>query len=327
MGKNKFTKYLFLIGIILFIAIVLGIGVEKIWSVLIGVNLFYFAIALVFVVILLVVKALKWKILLEAFDVKISFVDTAKLWLVGFFLGFLSPGKVGDFYRARYLKQDTGLSTGKSLASVMVERILDIFFLFLTGFVGLIIFSFYFNLQESMLFLVAALFLVFVAVVYLLTKKKLLATIARPFFNRFVPEEYKDRLKGSYNEFFEGLKVYKNKKIILIKAIILLLISWVLNFVQVYFIALAFGMEVSFEFLSLILPIIFLVEILPISFSGLGTRDATAIFFLGFKLVPAELAVSFSLGIVIVNLFSALLGLIFFNLRKMKGTTQIPSQK
>lgn len=326
MGKSKFTKYLFLIGIALFIAIVLGIGVEKIWSVLLGVNLFYFAIALVFVVILLVIKALKWKILLEAFDLKIGFIDIAKLWLIGFFFGFLSPGKVGDFYRARYLKQDTGLSTGKSLASVVVERILDIGFLFLAGFVGLIIFSFYFQLQESMLFLIVAFFLAFVAVIYLLTKKKLLATIARPFFNRLVPEEYKGKIKDNYNEFFEGLKVYKGKKSILIKAIVLLLISWVLNFVQVYFIALAFGIDVSFEFLSLILPILFLVEILPISFSGLGTRDATAIFFLGFKLIPAELAVSFSLGIVIVNLFSALLGLVLFNLRKMKEV-QIPSQK
>ncbi|MFH1587664.1 MAG: lysylphosphatidylglycerol synthase transmembrane domain-containing protein [Candidatus Diapherotrites archaeon] len=324
--KKKLTSYLFLIGIILFLAIVWTIGIDKILATILGVDLFYFAIALVFVLLLLAIKAMKWKILLEAFDVNISFIDIAKLWLIGFFLGFLSPGKVGDFYRARYLKQDTGLSTGKSFASVMVERILDIFFLFIAGFVGLIIFSFSFQLQESMLFLVVAFFLAFVAVVYLLTRRKLLSTLARPFFNRFVPEEYKDRLKGSYNEFFEGLKVYKGKKSILVKAVILLLISWVLNFVQVYFIALAFGINVSFEFLSLILPILFLVEILPISFSGLGTRDAAAIFFLGFKLVPAELAVSFSLGIVIVNLFSALLGLGFFNLRKMKEV-QKPAQK
>ena len=50
-----------------------------------------------------------------------------------------------------------------------------------------------------------------------------------------------------------------------------------------------------------IIPLITLLDALPISFSGLGTRDAAMIFLFSLMSLSAEAAVSFSLLILVFN--------------------------
>jgi len=69
--------------------------------------------------------------------------------------------------------------------------------------------------------------------------------------------------------------------------------------------------DVSLGYMALILPMLTLVEIIPISISGLGTREAAVIYFFGIVGIddPAQ-SVAFALMYVLLGLYAvALVGL------------------
>jgi uncharacterized membrane protein YbhN (UPF0104 family) len=63
------------------------------------------------------------------------------------------------------------------------------------------------------------------------------------------------------------------------------------------------GINVQFRYVLLMMPMITIVEILPISIAGIGTRDAAAIYFFGVVGVESAQAVGFSLLYVLVGTY------------------------
>ena len=59
--------------------------------------------------------------------------------------------------------------------------------------------------------------------------------------------------------------------------------------------ALSIGIDVGVLFFVLVIPVISLLDLLPISISGIGTRDVALIFLFGLKGIAPEQAVAFSL--------------------------------
>ena len=78
-------------------------------------------------------------------------------------------------------------------------------------------------------------------------------------------------------------------------AIVLTVLTYAIFFGQCYILALALGLPVGFIQATFAVALGILVELLPISFAGLGTREATIIAYLGTARVPAEAALGFSL--------------------------------
>jgi uncharacterized membrane protein YbhN (UPF0104 family) len=79
-----------------------------------------------------------------------------------------------------------------------------------------------------------------------------------------------------------------------------------------YFGAMALNIPVTYFHMILILPFTTLVEALPISFSGVGTRDAVLILMFTLLGISSSLAVSFSIMILILNYIMNLFGVLFW---------------
>ncbi|MCI0477717.1 MAG: flippase-like domain-containing protein, partial [Anaerolineales bacterium] len=62
-----------------------------------------------------------------------------------------------------------------------------------------------------------------------------------------------------------------------------------------YTVALALGLDIPLIYFFLFNPLIAFVLMLPISFNGLGPKEATAVFFFGLVGVPSESAFALSL--------------------------------
>ena len=71
-------------------------------------------------------------------------------------------------------------------------------------------------------------------------------------------------------------------------------------------------LDVNFIFIAAISPVINMIELIPISFSGIGTRDVAMIFFMGLLSISNEAAVAYSLMILIVIYIEAIPGLIYW---------------
>lgn len=314
----RYTKYLAVIGIVLFLFILYSVGPLEVLNSLSSLDPLSFLAVLLILPIPIVLKAWKQQILLSGTGKRISLWASTKIWLIGFFYATVTPAKAGDFFRAFYLRKSTGLPLGGGIAVTVVERLLDVGYLFLTGLLGLILFSLHYSLDSSIVTALVLFFFVFLVGIFVMTRKNLVSFILKPLFNVFMPEKFKQKMRNSFHDFYQGIRQLASSKKIILAAVVLTIVTWIITFFQYYMIAFALGLPVSFEFILWVMPAVLLIEILPISFSGIGTRDAVAIFFLGFAGVSPGEAVSFSLIILFIAILLAGIGLLFANKMEFK---------
>jgi uncharacterized protein (TIRG00374 family) len=315
IGIMKIVKILPLFGIVIFVFILWNLDWSMMFQTFTGLNTTFLLIALVLQVPILTLKALKWKVLIRPYSVDFPLTKALTSWLVGFSAGIITPGRMGDLVRAYYLRGK--LSLGKSLTTVIADRIIDVFVLLFFSALGVIMFVTMYTtgLEYGLLFpLLSVFFVAFVLAVYILTRKGIVIRILKPFYRRIVPQKYEKKASRVFHDFYRGLEDMKKKKRFLVASICIGTVTWILNFFQIHVLSLSMNIDISFIFIVSIIPIITLLDALPISFSGVGTRDAAMIFFFGFISLAPETAVSFSLLMLLTNyLISAGFGLFFWS--------------
>jgi hypothetical protein len=311
----RYRLLLPLFGLLLFGFILLNIDIAETARILSGADVPLVALAALTALVSVAMKSLKWKLIIGLYDRDYSLAAAMRAWLMGFSLSMATPARLGDLSRAYYLKARMGL--GKGLVTVVADRVVDmsvLFFLALMGFLSLVSML---PQQQGLIVAVSALFALFLAAVYLSTRKRLAALLLRPFM-RVVPEKHRSEVGSTFHEFYTNLGRMRSGKRTMGLAVLLGALAWLATVLEYYFLALSLNLGISYVFLLSVMPIVVLLDMLPVSFSGIGTRDAALIFF--FSLVPLgkEYAVSFS---ILVFVFSyAFLGLIGAGLMlKLKG--------
>ena len=136
--------------------------------------------------------------------------------------------------------------------------------------------------------------------------------VLKPFFRLIIPERFKGRAKLFFNEFYKALKSFAKNKEKVAKSIILGLLSWGLTIAFALLIAQGVELNDDLIFIAACIPILLIVETIPISIAGIGTRDATAVFLFSFAGISPEKSISFSLlflffGYLILGFFGAVL--------------------
>jgi uncharacterized protein (TIRG00374 family) len=309
-----------LVGIVLFLWILAGIDIPSTLRIISSADIPLLVFVFLINIPNLLIKSHKWRIFINSYDVKISLHKATSAWLAGFFLGLVTPGRVGDFSRGYYVKEQVPL--GKAMTTVAVDRVIDLFVLFSLAIIGIIALFSMLLVNESFSFLLVAFitfFALFIFGTFAMTRKDLMRTLARPFFNRLIPRRYKNRLSITFNDFYEGLDSLKKNRVIFIISLILSFFSFFVIMCQSYLIALALKIPVSLTFILAIMPVIILIDALPISFSGIGTRDAALIFLFSLVGIAAESAISFSLIILFFNyIVFAFIGFLYWMKNPLK---------
>jgi uncharacterized membrane protein YbhN (UPF0104 family) len=97
--------------------------------------------------------------------------------------------------------------------------------------------------------------------------------------------------------------------------LLLSIAAQVIVVVAVYLIGRSLGMAVSFWYFFLIVPLVGLVESVPVSIYGIGLRDVSYVYLLGLAGVPRPQSLSLSVLYVVLTVFYALFGGLVFALR------------
>lgn len=87
---------------------------------------------------------------------------------------------------------------------------------------------------------------------------------------------------------------------VLLAAIGLTVAAYGIFFVQCYLLALALNLSLNFTTVVYAVALGSLVTLLPLSISGLGTREATIVYYLGLQGISSSAALGFSLTLFIV---------------------------
>jgi uncharacterized protein (TIRG00374 family) len=258
-------------------------------------NLKFRYLALAYVLLLAQVgfSSLKWQLILRSDGVVMRLAFLVKTYLIGSFVSLFLPTSFGgDVYRvvaARGVNRDMV----KSASSVLFDRLSGFFALIsicLLGYVALPA-----QPYEQLVLIIYGLgvtgFLV------------LSSDTAISFVNRFSTTIVRKaaQVLVSFRNYRTNLRT-----LALVLLIAFLFQANVVVINKVY--TLALGIDVAFSLLIVIIPLIYLTEVLPISINGLGVRESAFAFFFMMNGLSVEDGIAVSLLIVAERYLLGLLG-------------------
>lgn len=239
-------------------------------------------------------------------------VTTASLsYLVGLAFSAITPAKTGEVLKVFYIDK-TGSEYGKALSIVIADRIIDIFMLFGSAIIGTIALKIIFSIEIIPIWTI----LLFILGLFLLTAilfiEKISSAIIEPIINIFIPKKMREMVNKLYENYNSGVSILIQNKHRIIPAIATGILSWVLPIIYGYTLALAIGINIPVLFFVALVPIICIVELAPISISGIGTRDVTLIYLFSIFSIEPESALIYSLFHLFLYWLTCLVGMLLW---------------
>lgn len=312
--KEKLVKILPFIGISLFIFIICKIGMPNIAKSFIGIDYAYSLIALFFIVPVLLLQTYKWFVITKKQKIGMSFSEAIKIQFISIFYGFVTPARIGSFIKIAYLQQKTK-NLGRSSSSVVIDRVFDLFtVLALAGMGSLLLLENFSKITWT----IAAVFCVFILAVFFFMRKNRSKIFLQFIYEKMLPQKFKAGARKSFHSFYDLIPSYG----FMVISLMLNILSWIAVYSQIFFVAKALGISISYYALLAVLPISTLVSLLPITIAGLGTREASLITLLGlFSINAAKIVTMSLLSMAIANFIPAVFGF-FFSIKGAKNKTK-----
>jgi len=269
------------------------------------------ALALQFVCLLL--STYRWHILLSAQNMHYCFrVLNSFNWVGRFFNVLLPTAQGGDAMRI-YEMAKYSQRAADSIISVLADRLLGFVALFVICWVSLAAMGWRLLEGTNILLIVSLLSLVFIlALVSLLNRRLMLVLISLTRYAKFWNLE--SRLTRVYDSLQKLIKYRRALAHAFWAAIFMQLI----NIVAIYVTALAVGISLPLSFFLMVVPLIWVIVMVPISVGGLGVREGAFVFFFSQQGISAASAISLSLLFFAQALIIALAGGVIYALGRYR---------
>ncbi len=322
LGNRKVRSLLQVLFSLSLLAWLIGkVGPQSIAETLARVDWAWYLPALFLFSLNVFIRAYRWHILLRSLNDRSSFLQLVYLYYLGFFFdNFIPSGFGGDVVKVLSLRQEHGHGA-EALSSVMMDR--------LTGLLGstlLAILALGWNLLRPWLgenfvavdlpqTLIAAIAVVSLGIptgFVLLRWSDPLGWLAThlPFTRRLTAHSSLQRLA-------ETIRRYPVSS--LLQALLTSMPFTVILVLIQYCIACSLAIDVPFYLFLLFVPIISIINLLPISFHGLGVREgAYQLLFVPVGVSSAE-AIAMSLCFYFLRVVAGLIGGLIYALRGLLG--------
>ncbi len=176
------------------------------------------------------IRSFRWVLMLRSMKIKIPLKENIIIYFTGYAFA-LTPGKLGEGIRSKYLKDDYQIPIEKSFPTVFSERYYDVI-----GVISIIFITTGFIEQNVIVYLSIGLVLFF----YFAAKKKNAIKILSPFRKIKRLSNITQKLLIAV----DTLEVLLQPKIFL-KSLIITIISWACEALAVYFVFRSFGIDLG----------------------------------------------------------------------------------
>lgn len=239
------------------------------------VNILVFAGALVFQAFNMIIRSLKWQLLLKAQGADISLLTVNNLNYMSLFFNNFFLGTIGgDAFRVyRVLGYSNNL--GGAASSVILERATGFFAAILIILLFGLGFLFMYQTLVSLRLLIALFIVILITVVVVFLILKLHANLA----NLLILDPF-PRIKKIFEESLTTIRGYKDNYWAVVFALALSFVFHVGKSFTVYFFTLAANADVSIIPLLFISPLVSLLVMIPISINGIGIQEGSYVFYL-----------------------------------------------
>lgn len=293
--KRRFS-WTSLIGPVLLVVLLWQLDMKNLLQVVHQADWRLLLLALLLNLPMVLLKSVRWQVLMVPQRIRYTTGAAYLAYFGSIFIGLLTPGRLGEFVKALHVSQDCRVSLGHAFASVLVDRLLDLYVLLLAGSLALFsLTSWHSNESIAGLGLLVGLSVVPLAGFLHNGSFGIIQGAGLRFgrFGRrlFAPESWLMQMR-------QGMKQLSLPW--LLAGLILTVLANAMLFFQCYLLGRALGLDITFIDTTCAVALGSLITLVPISISGLGTREATIIAYLGTVGIPPELALGFSLLVFLV---------------------------
>ncbi len=282
---------------IIFTLIILYVAVTQLdwhalFTALAGADPYYIGLALLMWVGVVFFKAFKWQRMVAALGGTISLAESVKVLFIALFVSIITPGRLGDFVRAIYIKKN--LTLGKGVMAVLVDRAMDVISLLVFSCIGLILLTEASGIEIISTELVVALIVGSIAALYIILNRRIAVKLFRPF-EKWVPTNFRALIIKHGRTFYESIPLFRKNMPQVFFALASSTLAWFASITFGWYLMIALSFPLEWSVALAVIPILALIEIIPVGILGVGTREIGAVIVLGTVGISAEGAIAFSL--------------------------------
>lgn len=294
-----------LIGPALLAVLLARSDLSTFWRILLGADPYPILISLALLPPFIIIKSWRWQLLLRELDMHLPLPIASALYTVGIYLGAVTPGQSGDLLKAWYVRQ-RGQPLAPALLSVVLDRLCDLLVMAVLSTIGIFALG---KLLPSRELQTALVILMGTG----LTVLTVLLVARRPrhwLMTRLLPAVLPARLHTSlhrWNAQFATLSLHPRLTFLVVCASLL---SALFTFYRLWLLFIALDVLIPLHVVVGVSALTAVVQVLPISFGGVGVRDAVMIAALAPYGYSAEQAISVSALFLLLTLEHVLVGFI-----------------
>ena len=309
LTRNRYFSILKILvkcfGFIIFLIILSRIDYYKIKEIIGSGHHYLLYLAFIIIAISFALSAGRYHIILKGQGIHIPFSSALEVYLLSFFWGLVSPGRIGTASRIAYL-YDHDVPFAKGVSNILLEKSIDAVCVFIYLYLSVIILS-------------TKLSTVFLELVFYFSAGLILFILLAFLKRKVIIEKLSGFKIRGYDiiDTFKSVFYLKHWYIILVLSLGL----WGIYFYCLYLISTALLFDLPFFTIVFCVSSSSFISLIPISIAGIGTRDAWLIFIFkwcGYEAEKAVLFSSFFLLIYIEDLLLSSTSLIFSPAKSIK---------
>lgn len=295
------------VGLILLFGILWNVNLSQVIDRLSTVSIPVLLLGILLGFPLKLIRAFRWNQIKHFLEIQ-SPISKSFYYQIVAGMSMFTPAKIGDFVKTFYLKGD-GYSITKTAVSIIGDRLFDLLVVLTVAISA----GFYFlpmKVLRNWAWYLSGPVLIVGLLCFMSYFQNLSYKLIRAAFKFIIPDKMHVRARTlieETNHYFAKLTWGHLSYYVLISVIALFVQVW-----RIQFFAKSIGFHVPILTLGGIIAIMSISNLLPITFSGVGTRDAVFIYCFGQIDVAPEYAISLSFIILGSNIFNGTLGSLLF---------------
>lgn len=304
-----------IIGIIILVWLLLRVDLKSICIILGNSSRMYLWGALLCLFLHVLLKFMRYQYILTQQAVHQSFLYTFQVSMASIYLSFITPGRVGELSKAFFIHKSQGVGLKRLLAGSVLDRLYDVYILIFTALVG----TGFVIKPDGLASFPLILTLVGIALVPLLLFIPVIRHLCLALVS-WLPGKIQ-KTSGIYDQ----LNGFMKELDLLMSWKLLWGLGWSVFAYGIFFYAcslmgLAVGVSLPFFTMAFIVAWVNIASFLPISFAGIGTREACLVYFFSREGLSNETALAFSaVMFTLTYVFFGIIGFIAFVTLKHKG--------
>lgn len=300
MKLKKRNIFALIITLIFTVIVFYNINFEEVIKTFKNFQLEYLLILGIFFILIMMMRALRWKVLLP--DNNCRFSDLYSIYMTSNLLNVFLPARAGDIFRGCYFGEKYKISKLNVIGTVAAERILDGLTVVGILLIGMCCYghsSFMIKLSVT----ASVLFAVSFGIMFYICKNKLVDNICMYIkeYSKKLPDKFSefiitniDRINPFLNSFVMGFETF-TKKNKLIYALLLCIIAWSGDCIFVNILLHGYNIHISWVAGLLVTSFIALSTIIPSSSMYVGLYQYS--FILALELFGVDKSVALSVAL------------------------------